>query len=164
MRNVKKKTILLVLFLGAVGLVINGANASGWGYWNYVQVAEVTHACYLDVDDDGQEDDLLSEFTIRSPTGRYAYNDVIAYLYMELPSGKTLMMTFQIVEFFTELPVSVEWHNSATEPGWYTFYIVLDLYSYDIYGYESWDIYGDYLVFDPPTINAWGNPFGIVRW
>ncbi|UYP46225.1 hypothetical protein NEF87_002510 [Candidatus Lokiarchaeum ossiferum] len=165
MKKIKQK---LVIIFALVLVSINGISfGSAWGFYptNPIPVdpIEITYANYLELDGDGYEDDVITQFTLKSPTGYYAYLDVELELELVLPSGYTYIMRFSITEFYVELPVTVEWHNCATESGWYDFNIEADIFGFDSDIIFS-GIVTDSLTFDPPFDKSGSSIFGMVRY
>jgi len=90
-------------------------------YWNEQLEIEVVEATYLDYDDDGQDDDILTVFRILVPED-WESGEIYVRCVLEKPSGDSLFINF---DFRTKrgAEITLVWFNSADESGWYTLFI-----------------------------------------
>jgi hypothetical protein len=104
----------------------------------------VIEATYLDYDDDGLEDDIITVFQIITPDDEWINGRIDVSCAIQKPSGKTLAFSF---DFRTRdgAEITLVWFNFADEPGWYTLYIKAAAVDND-------DVGPAYIkhVFDPP--------------
>ncbi len=80
--------------------------------------ARVIFAHYLDLDNDGNSDDILTITYIHVP---YDYQVVFANITstLTLPSGQTFIYDLDYTGDFTYMILFVFWYNTALESGWY---------------------------------------------
>lgn len=152
--------VLGLFTLSLLGLGVKGVSA--WGYPPPPPpMVEIGYANYLDLDGDGIEDDILTNFTIYDPYWSISNYYGQIRLYMVLPSGFTWYIEIDIDWYISETKtLHVEWHNCATESGWYDFYVYLDAYVFLSNGGLDYVYEYDYLEFDPPEKGAdIGEPF-----
>ena len=126
-------------------------------------VLEIVNATYLDLDNDGMEDDIVTEFIFRVPTENIALMTCDLYMELELPSGYTYYTTYSFTETFDEVSILLEWYNTATESGDYIFEVRIDFQGLDEMGYYISGRISESIVFDPPIDGPVGGlPFGII--
>ncbi|MHA1746462.1 MAG: hypothetical protein ACTSWW_10710 [Promethearchaeota archaeon] len=126
-------------------------------------ILEIVNADYLDLDDDGMEDDVVTEFIFRVPTGNIALMTCDLDMELELPSGYTYYTTFSFTKIFDEVSILLEWYNTATESGDYIFEVKIDFQGLDEMGYYISGHISSSIVFDPPIDGPVGGlPFGII--
>ncbi|QEE17391.1 hypothetical protein DSAG12_03225 [Promethearchaeum syntrophicum] len=115
------------------------------------EIIEFINATYYDIDGDGSEDDVLTDFIFRVPTGNFAFMRCDIYVELELPSTTTFYAYFRFFGAFSEVAFFLDWINVATEGGDYIFTVVIDYVGTDITGYPLSGIISDFIVFDPPV-------------
>ena len=166
-----KYLILVVLFasfLAAVPVLASAETDSASLELSYIIADDdykvkllviIDHAYYDDYDNDGEEDDVITEYRIfvlenHDCNDDYRYErayHIWAYTTLKLPSGLsyTYYFDFTTVE---GVEITQVWIDGAQEEGWYTFSIYAD-------GYDE-DVKGDYerIVFDPPGGGLPGPP------
>lgn len=157
MRRSSKKLMAFTLFLTM--LLVVPSVAAGPSHVimenNYVKVVfKLGDAGYDDLDGDGYEDDLYTEFVIgMKADDDYEFKkkvEIYGYLTMELPSGYTF--NYERTWVFNHLDdgkwyvryFNLKWINHAIEPGWYTFTLGLEVF-HGGYMYDEASI-----IFDPP--------------
>jgi hypothetical protein len=127
---------IFLVFIGVIALLPNQVSASGRHDEGYLSI-RIDEATYLDYDDDGLEDDIITIFTIdarnidedwngkvhvecflESPSGivyNFGFKDKLSWFYWSWYNGKTSLGRFE--------QYGLVWYNTAFEPGWYTFRI-----------------------------------------
>ena len=150
--------LLCVVSISFLPLSLAGGGALRTSTASFV---EITYATYLDLDNDGLEDDIITEFTVYSPTGEEDWVKMDFDFYLTLPSGKTFWMTYKAIEYFDVLPVILEWYNVAEEEGDYIFSIDVHLQAVGDDGRITMKI-TESLEFDPPESKDGGTPLGII--
>jgi len=129
----------------------------------YDEILEIINADYLDLDDDGIEDDIITEFIFRVPTENMATMECGLRMELEMPSGDGYYSTYSFTESFVEIIIDMEWYNVATESGDYIFSVRIDFSGVDDLGYSISGRITETIIFDPPTTGAvGGEPFGII--
>ena len=124
------KLLLLAVFISILIAFPNQVSAHetsftpatlGDNYWNEQLEIEVVEAIYLDYDDDGQDDDILTVFRILVPED-WESGEIFVWCALEKPSGDSLFFSF---DFRTKngAEITLVWFNSADESGWYTLFI-----------------------------------------
>lgn len=105
----------------------------------------VDEATYMDYDEDGDEDDILTVFRIITPDDDWEGGRIEVGCAVVKPSGEALIIHF---DFRTRdgAEITIVWFNFADEPGWYTLYIKAAAHNGDD------DISPAYVkhIFDPP--------------
>ena len=166
----KKYLILSFLLMGVIGISTFGNVFAFPGQWEvttetipYDDILEIINADYLDLDDDGYEDDIVTEFIFRVPTGNLATMQCDLYMTLVLPSQALFYTSCRFIETFTEISILMEWYNVASECGDYQFHVQIDFFGIDEMGYYiSGSVY-EYIIFDPPTEGPVGGlPFGVI--
>ncbi len=125
-------------------------------------VMQITYANYLDLDGDGLEDDIITEYTIYSPTGVLANMWMDFDFYLTMPSGKTFVMEYTVVEEVDILPVVMHWYNVVEESGDYIFTIKAWIRGTDINGQRFNIRLTISYEFDPPDPKVGGIPYGLI--
>jgi len=112
----------------------------------------VDEATYMDYDEDGSKDDILTIFRIITPDDEWEGGKIEVGCAVVKPSGESLAINF---EFKTEegAEITIVWLNFADEPGWYTLYVKAGA-TRDV------DVGPAYIVheFDPPGGHDQGPP------
>ena len=166
----KKYLILCFLIVGFIGVSIIG-NVSAYANNSqdqpeilpYDEILEIVNADYLDLDDDGLEDDIITEFIFRVPTGNLAFMVCDLYMELTLPSQAGFYSTHSFSENFVEVSILMEWYNTADESGDYIFSVRIDFFGLDELGYYITGSISESIVFDPPIDGPVGGlPFGII--
>ncbi len=113
----------------------------------------VTQAQYLDIDNDGFQDDILTAFDITVSDTAVSFMTTYVYCYLILPSGSAYLVSFGIIGQYQHLAITLSWYNTVTESGWYTFivYTEIPVGQYRYYSTHS-------VTFDPPTGGDPGPP------
>ena len=126
---------------------------------------DITYANYLDLDDDGIQDDIITHFNLMSPFYYDVYMIGSLDLTLVLPSGFIFYATLGIDRVVGNIEVIIEWYNCATEPGWYDFQLELRTYAITPFGRVYWVEDYDSLIFDPPEEFPPGSdPIAYVYW
>ncbi|MHA2002007.1 MAG: hypothetical protein ACTSVU_07955 [Promethearchaeota archaeon] len=164
--KIKRNFILLITIITIFGLSFcQSASATGdqnpFGY-TIDKPLEILDSDYLDLDDDGAQDDVITHFIFQAPYGNLAYISTDIYLFLTLPSGTMFYVSYSYTGVYSELPVTFEWYNVATESGDYTVEIFIDAFGWDIAGNLINDLFYDMLIFDPPEFNVGGEPCGKI--
>lgn len=170
MRLTKKNILYILVGITLISLfgnntsIISAAGPPGdeIAYADMIDCLQITNGTYLDLDLDGYEDDIITEFTVYSPTGLNATIRLDYEFYLTLPSGKTFYMTYKTVETFIDLPTDVHWYNTAEEAGDYTFTLKAWIRGTDIAGNKFNIRVIESLIFDPPEYKDSGRPFGMI--
>ncbi|NWF96880.1 MAG: hypothetical protein HXY34_12130 [Candidatus Thorarchaeota archaeon] len=104
----------------------------------------ITYANYLDLDNDGLSDDILTESLLLVPRQLDVWFTLQATV-LTLPSGILLGNVITLDQDYTGLTVTIGWYNAAKEPGWYkvsAFAVVITLSGPIVLQAE--------MLFDPP--------------
>ena len=120
------------------------------------EILEITNATYLDIDGDGSEDDILTDFIFRVPTGNLAYMICDIYVSLELPSTNTFHACFRFIGIFIEVSFFLDWINVATEGGDYIFFVEINSVGIDVMGNHISEYISNSIVFDPPCAGPVG--------
>jgi hypothetical protein len=113
----------------------------------------IQSASYLALDADMVEDDILTVFTISIPVGVLNTGWTLIYMVLELPSGLAYGCNLLVIGIFSQLSLTLGWHNTATQAGWYSF----DVSAYMV-GNNALRPGFDSIIFDPPTEGKPGSP------
>ncbi|MEA2071794.1 MAG: hypothetical protein U9O98_10965 [Asgard group archaeon] len=114
----------------------------------------LTEANYYSLDDDGFEDDIITACEFGTITGYNQFFDIMLLEYVELPSGLTYYIVYSIQGYFSSFEMVSDWHNIATESGWYEFGVIISVNQF----YDD-IILDSCLVFDPPEGPEGGDPW-----
>lgn len=164
-RTHTQKIILGIFLIGLISLIGNVSSASALSRLAVVAPVDplvINEAYYCDLDDDGGEDDVVTIFTLYSPTGLLANVDAAIDLSILLPSGQIFSFTYRLKETFIELELTIEWYNCAVEDGWYDFTTTVDMHGFDIDRTHFDGTVSETLTFDPREYNDGGFPMAIV--
>jgi hypothetical protein len=82
----------------------------------------VDKATYIDYDNDGYEDDILTIFKIITPDDDWESGKIDVSCAVQKPSGGSLAISFS-VKTEDGVEITIVWFNFADEAGWYTLYI-----------------------------------------
>ena len=166
--HMKSRSLLLLGVILLVAVPLAGINASAYPSVTFSEpfTLEITYANYLDLDADGIQDDITTSFKLFSPFVYEVYMIGTLDLYLELPSGLTWWCTLDVDRVISEVEVTVEWYNCATEAGWYDFTVELRTYAITPMGRIYWITDFDNLIFDPPEDEGidGAHPFVIAYW
>ncbi len=125
-------------------------------YLPHNEILEIVNATYLDIDGDGSEDDIMTDFIFRVPTGNLAYMICDIYIELEYPSQNAIYSNFRLRGTFIEVSIYLDWINAATEGGDYIFYVRIDCQGIDVEGYYIYGSISNSIVFDPPCESSPG--------
>ena len=114
------------------------------------EIVEIVNATYLDIDGDGSEDDIMTDFIFRVPTGNLARMICNIYIELEYPSQNVIYSNFKLKGTFAEVSICLDWINAATEGGDYIFYVQIDCNGIDESKYHIHGSFSNSIVFDPP--------------
>ncbi|WP_371804336.1 hypothetical protein [Candidatus Lokiarchaeum ossiferum] len=166
-RTHTQKIILGIFLIGLVGFIGNISSASALSRGAEVAPVDpliIDDAYYCDKDGDGLEDDVITIFTLYSPTGLLADVDAVIDLSILLPSGQIFSFSYRLKETFIELELTIEWYNCAVEDGWYDFTVLVDMHGFDIDRNHFDGTVTETLTFDPREVGGAGLPFAIVLY
>jgi hypothetical protein len=164
-KHPKKKisaiTILVVSIIALAPLPLS--HSLGGVRINDKRMIVITDAFYCDLDGDGLTDDVQTEFIVYSPTGDIEVMRMDFNFYLTLPSGKTFLIKFRVIEELDILPIVLKWYNVAEEEGWYLFTLDarLQMVDTDSNGRITCNIL-EQLEFDPPRSKDGDMPFGEI--
>ncbi len=120
------------------------------------EILEIVNATYLDIDGDGSEDDIMTDFIFRVPTGNLAYMICDIYIELEYPSQNVIYSNFRLTGTYVEVSIYLDWINAAIEGGDYIFTVQIDCYGIDEEGYYIYGSISNSIVFDPPCAGPVG--------
>ena len=167
LRSKTKKILFGLFLLGIIGIIGNISMVSAYNGNRTIAPVDpliIDDAYYCDLDEDGNEDDLITMFTLYSPTGLLANVDANIELSILLPSGEEFVFNYRIKETFIELNFTIEWYNCAIESGWYDFTVTVDMQGFDIEQTHFMGTVTETLTFDPREYRDGGLPFAIVMF
>jgi hypothetical protein len=144
-RRVGLLTLLMGLFLG-LSMVQGAAAATDW-----LDIA-IDHASYHDLDGDGFEDDIQTDFTFTVAHGVKCPGKSEYYFTLTLPSGSGYLVILTIIGKFQTLQLSLLWYDCATESGWYNIQVDAFTQGGPRLGHST-----NNLDFDPPSAGG-GDP------
>lgn len=116
-------------------------------------MVSIESADYLALGTDQIENDILTEFTLSLPNGYWVYGWTYIYCEIELPSGGYYYTELLVLASYSRLSLTLAWHNTATEIGWYTFFVYANILGQNVLRPGT-----DSLMFDPPTDGDAGPP------
>ncbi len=110
----------------------------------------ITHASYTDLDNDGNEDDVvvISDFYLQNDD----FYEFIYFITLILPSGMYYQYLVRVWAWVDYVSITNSFYNHATESGNYTVIIEAWLLNPDVY----YDISA--VIFDPPGGSDGGKP------
>ena len=120
------------------------------------EILEIINATYLDIDGDGSEDDIMTDFIFRVPTGNLAYMICDIYIELEYPSQNVIYSNFRLTGTYVEVSIYLDWINAAIEGGDYIFTVQIDCQGIDEEGNYIYGSISNYIVFDPPCAGPVG--------
>lgn len=130
---------LLLVFIGIIALLPNQVSAYD-DHDNGELLIRIDEATYLDYDEDGFEDDVITIFTVDARDIDFSwFGKIEVNCYLESPSGIVYRFDFKDkLSWFYWIWTSnsmyigrieqygLVWYNSAFEAGWYTFKISVE--------------------------------------
>ncbi|TXT57890.1 MAG: exported protein of unknown function [Candidatus Thorarchaeota archaeon] len=151
MKSLKGRTIILGLVLiMAVSLLPSSVVA----YSSNSSLLSITHADYGDLDDDGADDDVITEARIGSLTGFPEFIICTVTFTLTLPSGANYTTDVVICGIYDVVDLTIEWYDHATESGWYKIHAEMESVT------MLWEFSADaYVIFDPPEEGPPGTPW-----
>ena len=150
------KLLVIAVFISMLVVLPDQVNAAYFwddgDDWDGSLEIVVIEATYMDYDDDGNEDDILTVFRILTPDDEWEYGKIEVSCAIAKPSGESLAFQFDL-RTGEGAEITLVWYNFADEPGWYTLYIQAEPMRND-------DIGPAYIVhdFDPPGDKDIGIP------
>ena len=152
MKNKLRVLILAVVFVSVLSMMPGQVSACG----DFLEV-KVKYAGYLDLDNDGSQDDILTVYKLEIEDTITRNDKIIIVSDLVLPSGHIYSHEMLIDEAHNEWIIVIGWFNCATESGWYTIQV-----SAWIDGHEHLTLSYDELAFDPPDDDVGGPPLIVI--
>ena len=116
-------------------------------------LVSITKAVYIDLDLDGQSDDILTEFDIATPAGEWNIYLTIIFCELILPSGYAFYFFTFVKGDYAIIETSLGWFNCAVEEGWYLIRVHALALGPDAPNYDCGET-----LFDPPDGGIVGPP------